>query len=283
LIKKAVEKPRTGPTWTGEGTNVLHRRLIAVAVAAAAAVLVPTAAQASTAAPAYVALGDSYAAGVGAGPYTDPTCLRGTGGYAPLLAAEVKASSFAYDACSGATTADVLAEQLGNLNRRTRLVTVTVGGNDLGFSSGLATCLQGTDADCATVVSTAEEFTRNTLPGRLDAVFRAIHRRAPHAKVVTTGYAHFFETTPDCATVPPASLAKRTGLNEAVDALNAQIKHRAGRAGVRFADVQPAFAGHGLCGTTPWMGGPTAQAPFHPTADGYRDAYLPAVEKALHH
>ncbi|WP_164842348.1 SGNH/GDSL hydrolase family protein [Actinoplanes solisilvae] len=261
----------------------MNRRLIAVAVAAAVAVLVPTAAQASAKTTSYVALGDSYAAGVGAGPYTDPTCLRGTGGYAPLLAAKVKTTTFSYDSCSGATTADVLTKQLGHLDRRTRLVTITVGGNDLGFSSGLATCLQGADADCATVVSTAEKFTKETLPGRLDAVYRAIHRRAPHAKVVTTGYAHFFETTPDCATVPPASLAKRAGLNEAVDVLNAQIKRTAKRAGVRFADVQPRFAGHGLCGTAPWMGGPAAQAPFHPTADGYRDAYLPAVEKALRH
>ncbi|GAA0472763.1 lipase 1 [Paractinoplanes deccanensis] len=254
--------------------------MIAVATAVAAAVLAPAAAQAATPGKAYVALGDSYAAGVGAPPYTDPTCLRGTGGYPPLLAGRLGATTFHYDACSGATTADVLATQLGNLDRHTRLVTVTVGGNDLGFSSGLATCLQGTDADCATVVAAAEKFTAETLPGRLDTVYRTIKKRAPHATVVATGYAHFFETTPDCATVP-ASLTKRTALNSAVDVLDAKIRQRAARAGIRFADVRPAFAGHGLCGNDPWLGGPAAQAPFHPTAGGYSDGYLPAVGRAL--
>ncbi|XVU25973.1 SGNH/GDSL hydrolase family protein [Actinoplanes sp. CA-054009] len=259
---------------------MLRRRLIAVATAVAAAVLAPAAAQAHTPGKSYVALGDSYAAGVGAAPYTDPTCLRGAGGYPPLLAAQLGATTFNYDACSGATTADVLTNQLGDLNRHTRLVTVTVGGNDLGFSSGLATCLTGTDADCAAVVDQAEKFTADTLPGRLDAVYRAIKQRAPHATIVATGYAHFFETTTDCATVP-ASLTKRTALNGAVDVLDAKIRQRAARAGVRFADVRPAFAGHGLCGADPWLGGPAAQAPFHPTATGYSNGYLPAVSKTL--
>ncbi|GID32190.1 SGNH/GDSL hydrolase family protein [Paractinoplanes brasiliensis] len=259
----------------------MQKKLFAVAVAAVAvAALAPGAAQAAAPAGTYVALGDSYAAGVGAPPYTDPTCLRGSGGYPVLLAAEKPRNELRYDACSGATTADLLSTQLGNVDRRTRVVTVTIGGNDLGFN-GIGTCMQGTDADCAVVVDEAKKFTAQTLPGRLDAVFRAIRQRAPFAEVVVTGYARFFETTPECAEVPPASLAKRHGLNDAVDGLNAQIQRRAERNNVRFADVQKRFAGHGLCGSAPWMSGPAALAPFHPTAEGYRDAYLPAVRKAL--
>jgi lysophospholipase L1-like esterase len=227
-----------------------------------------------------VALGDSYAAGVGAPPYLDPTCLRSTGGYPSLLAAAAKATSFQFNACSGARTADVLAGQLTGLDRHTRVVTVTVGGNDVGFSADIAACLQGTDADCAATVATAEQFSTDTLPARLDAVYHAIRQRAPHARIVVTGYAHFFETAPDCAAVP-ASLTKRTAMNRAVDVLDTTIAWRAARDGARFADVRPRFAGHGLCSSAPWLGGPTAAAPFHPTADGYRQGYLPAVEKAL--
>lgn len=229
----------------------------------------------------YVALGDSYAAGVGAPAYLDATCLRSTGGYPSLLAAADSLSPFTFNACSGATTADLLANQLTGLDKTTKVVTVTIGGNDLGFSSGLGTCMQGTDADCATVVAAAETFARQTLPGRLDTVYAAVKKAAPRAAVVVTGYAHFFETSAtDCAAVPPASLTKRVALNEAVDVLDATIKQRATRAGARFADVRGAFASHGLCGDDPWLHGLDATA-FHPNADGYREGYLPAVEKAV--
>lgn len=257
-------------------------RLLAAA-AVTAAVLAPGAAQAATpCAEAYVALGDSYAAGVGAPPYLDPSCLRTNGGYPGLLAAAKGYAPFTFDACSGATTADLLANQLGGLDRRTRVVTVTIGGNDLGFSTGVGACMQGSDATCAAVVATAETFVAETLPARLDTVFRTIRRKAPNARVVATGYPHLFETTSaDCATVPPASLVKRTALNEAVDTLDAKIAERAARNGVTYADVRSGFAGHALCADTPWLGGLTSQAPFHPTAAGYQEAYLPVVEKAV--
>jgi hypothetical protein len=111
----------------------------------------------------------------------------------------------------------------------------------------------------------------------LDAVYRTVRQRAPHAKVVVAGYARIFETTADCAAVPPASLVKRKALNGAVDTLDKALESRALRAGFRFADVRPAFAGHGLCGTDAWITGLTDPTPFHPTAIGYRAGYLPGV------
>ena len=260
-----------------------YRHALTAAAALVAAVLAPSAtpAVASAAADRYVALGDSYASGVGAPPYTDPQCLRSDNSYPALLTQRTVGASFGFEACSGATTADLLANQLGSLGHGTKLVTVTIGGNDLGFSNGMATCLQGTEADCAAGLSAAKQFANDTLPQRLDTVYTAIKRKAPRAKLVVTGYAHFFETTEACATVP-MSVTKRTGINETVDALNAVIAKRATASGARFADVRPAFAGHGLCGTAPWITGPADSAPFHPTAAGQRDGYLPSVTTALH-
>jgi lysophospholipase L1-like esterase len=254
---------------------VLHRRLLTVAAGLAAAALAPAGAAQAAPSPSYVAIGDSYAAGVGAPPYQDQ-CLRSPHGYPALLAIADTTSN----ACSGAVTADVTASQLGGLSRRTTLVTVTIGGNDLGFSSGIGVCMQGTDADCAGVVTDAKAFATTTLPGRLDTTYEAIRARAPRARIVVTGYAHFFEATADCAAVPPASLAKRTALNEAVDTLNDVIEERATGNGAVFADVQDSFAGHGLCSTEPWITGPADSAPFHPTATGYSLGYLPGVREA---
>lgn len=80
----------------------------------------------------YVALGDSYSSGVGAGSYISSSgdCKRSTKAYPYLWAAANSPSSFNFTACSGARTGDVLANQLGPLGAGTGLVSVSVGGND---------------------------------------------------------------------------------------------------------------------------------------------------------
>src|SRR5687767_14949623 len=78
----------------------------------------------------YVALGDSFAAGQGASPYTD-ACLRSDQGYPAILDTERTISLLASKACSGATTHVVRDSQLASLNKKVDLVTVTAGGNDL--------------------------------------------------------------------------------------------------------------------------------------------------------
>ena len=44
-------------------------------------------------------------------------------------------------ACSGATTTDVMNSQLSALSSSTTLVSITVGGNDVGFSNIMTTCV----------------------------------------------------------------------------------------------------------------------------------------------
>ena len=264
---------------------MFRRRFFKVFLALVFALVVglftPAAAQAAPAPGWYVGLGDSYASGVGSPPYSsDPACLRSPSAYPSLVATAIHAPTFAFTACSGALTADVLATQLTPVNRRTRLVTVSAGGNDLGFSKGVRACVAGTDADCRAVVDAGEVFARDVLSGRLDTLYAAVKQRAPRAELVVTGYPHFFETTATCPGTP-LSLSKRLVLNEAVDALDATLAQRAAKSGARFADVRAAFTGHGLCGSDPWILGLTDPAAFHPTATGHREGYLPTVLAAL--
>jgi len=72
----------------------------------------------------YVALGDSYAAGQGAGSYLND-CKQSTKGYPALLAAEKHVRLEANETCTGATTAEVADTQLSALHRRIRLVILT--------------------------------------------------------------------------------------------------------------------------------------------------------------
>ncbi|WP_433125550.1 SGNH/GDSL hydrolase family protein [Micromonospora sp. CA-240977] len=236
--------------------------------------------RASEKAPQYVALGDSYASGVGSGgPFSGASCLRSPTGYPPQLASAIKAAKFGFVACSGAKIKEVNSTQLTVLNRSTTLVTVTAGGNDLGFSAGIAACAQGTDADCQAVVTAAQQFSRSVLPSLLDDLYRHIKSLAPRAEIVVTGYPRFFELTANC-TEEPFSLSKRAALNSAVDVLDQEVQRRVLAAHATFVDVRAAFAGHGLCSSTTWINGLNSSAPFHPNSDGYRNGYLPALLRA---
>ena len=119
----------------------------AVVVSTASAGLVTAAAAASAAgavAPVnYVALGDSYSSGVGAGDYisSSRSCQRSTEAYPQHWADANSPASFVSVACPGATTADVLASQVSALSASTTLVSITIGGNDAGFSSVMETCV----------------------------------------------------------------------------------------------------------------------------------------------
>src|SRR5690349_2351857 len=121
------------------------RRRVAAAVSALASLLavpVVLAAPAQAAAPSYVALGDSYSSGVGTRTYiSDGTsCQRSTYAF-PSLVAQQKGYALTFKACSGARIPDVTG-QLSALSATTGYVTVSVGGNDAGFSSVIAECAQ---------------------------------------------------------------------------------------------------------------------------------------------
>ncbi|MGR6321055.1 SGNH/GDSL hydrolase family protein [Micromonospora soli] len=252
--------------------------LAALLAAALGAVVVPGVAQAATVN--YVALGDSYSSGVGAGPYDLSTCLRSEKSYAPLWAAAHQVTSFRFPACGGAVTADVINSQVGALSSGTTLVTITIGGNDAGFADVMTSCRFGSTSTCENAVNGAKAFATTTLPGRLDATYAAIRNRAPSARLVVLGYPRLFETT-WCGLLA-MSTYKRTILNQAADVLNGVIAGRAGVAGATFVDARPAFAGHGVCAADPWIHDVSGVIEaYHPDADGYRYGYLPALTSAI--
>ncbi|MEV4482318.1 SGNH/GDSL hydrolase family protein [Micromonospora coxensis] len=264
----------------------MPHRALARAVTALAAllatvlgvVLVPGTAQAATVN--YVALGDSYSSGVGAGPYDLSGCLRSQKSYAPLWAAANAVTSFRFVACGGAVTSDVIDKQVSALSTSTTLVTVTIGGNDAGFADVITSCRFGSTSTCTAAVNEAKAFATATLPGRLDRTYAAIRSRAPNARLIVLGYPRLFETN-YCGLLA-MSTYKRTILNEAADLLATVIADRAGAAGATFADTRPTFAGHGVCAADPWIRDVSGVIEaYHPDADGYRYGYLPALNAAL--
>jgi lysophospholipase L1-like esterase len=255
-----------------------QRRLTALTVLAAAMLVGSVAAPARAAAVDYVALGDSYSSGVGA-PGTSGLCQRSPQGYPQLWAAAHAVASFRSVACGGAVTDDVRYLQVLALNPGTDLVTLTIGGNDVGFATAMITCTLGSTADCLAAVNQGRDYARTTLPGDLDATYANIRTMAPNAKVYVLGYPRLFEETATCSGGP--GLTKRQAINQAADELSGIIADRAGRAGFRYVDARPTFAGHGICAATAWINPfGLSLGSFHPTAAGYRSGYLPALTAA---
>ncbi|GAA0214193.1 SGNH family lipase [Actinomadura nitritigenes] len=257
----------------------LSRPCMAVFGAAAfAAGMISWSGSASAAGTNYVALGDSYSSGTGAGNY-DPasgSCNRSKNAYAELWAAAHTTSSFKFAACSGATTATVASGQLGALSSSTTLVSLTVGGNDAGFTGVMETCVLHSASTCQSAVASAESFMKSTLPGRLDSLYGKIRAKAPGARVVVLGYPHLYKIVNVCVGL---SNTKRTALNGAADVLDGVVKAAAGRAGFTWSDVRDEFAGHELCSGDDWLHAVTIpiDSSYHPTAKGHRLGYLPAL------
>jgi lysophospholipase L1-like esterase len=234
---------------------------------------------AQAAGPSYVALGDSYSAGNGAGNYISSSgnCHRSNSAYPALWASAHSPSSFTFAACSGAVTTDVTNSQLGSLTSSTGLVTITIGGNDSGFSDVMTTCVTGSDSDCVNRVNTAETYVKTTLPARLDAVYNAIRAKAPNARVVVLGYPDMYTLNVFCIGM---SATKHQKIDEAADLIDTTTAGRASAHGFVFGDVRSTFKGHELCSGDDYLHSlvvsPSWES-YHPTATGHSAGYLPVL------
>lgn len=259
------------------------RFVVAAATAATAALsLVLTAAPASAAVN-YVAMGDSYSSGLGAGNYSGGSCDRSSHAYAQLWATANAPASFAFVACSGATTTDVINNQLSALSSATTLVSITIGGNDVGFSSVMTTCVLSSTSTCVNAVNQAEAQARSQLPGALSTLFGDISARAPNATVVVMGYPEFYDLSKS-STCIGLSTTDRVALDGGADVLDSVIQAAAaGRAGFVYAEVRPAFAGHEICDSSSWLHSVdwfNLSDSYHPTASGQSGGYYPVFSAA---
>jgi lysophospholipase L1-like esterase len=226
----------------------------------------------------YIALGDSYAAGQGAGPYLD-ACYRSENAYAELAAASRTIKLVTNAACSGKTTRDVMSTQLRQLNKSTELVTITAGGNNLGFGDIVTKCVTAmydptaapgcykASSDATAMIASGQ------LAGDVIAMIQSVQAAAPNAKVVVTGYPYLYDPVAPGRTDPTSLFIYHA--TDLADGLNGSIAAAAWKTKVDFVDVRGAFAGHGINSTSndPWinfdLANPGSPDNFHPNAKGY--------------
>jgi lysophospholipase L1-like esterase len=227
----------------------------------------------------YVALGDSFSSGLGAGSYdSSGGCKRSSNAYPQFWADRHAGTRFSFVACSGARTSDVL-NQASAVNSSTTMVTVSVGGNDAGFSDVITTCTLDSDQVCIDRVNRAKAYANNTLPALLDKVYATIKKKGPSARLIVLGYPRFY-TVPGSCNIG-LSDTKRSAINSGADTLATVIGSRARAAGATFVDVRPNFTGHNICSSgTQYLHSLTwpADESYHPTVAGQSSGYYPALK-----
>jgi lysophospholipase L1-like esterase len=174
----------------------------------------------------------------------------------------------------------VSANQLSALSSATTLISISIGGNDLGFSQIMIDCNLYSDSTCINEINAAENVAYTKLPGWLDTLYSQIRSRAPNAKVVVLSYPRFYDISASWY-CPGLSTTKRKKINEGADVLDSVIKGEVAKyANFAFADVRASFAnGHEICDSGSWLHsvdwGNLGDS-YHPTAAGHSGGYLPA-------
>jgi hypothetical protein len=265
-----------------------------------AGLLRPAAAAAAT--PRYVALGDSYSAGEGNPPFDTGACDRSTANAYPRLLHSVRPLyplPSAFVACSGAKIENMTQPQgdnppqLNAVTSDTTLVSLTIGGNDLGFSSLARTCVESPFSCVGSLKSLPGKI--SALQPRLTALYEQIHSQAPTARIAVLGYPDLFASDPvtNCKEVGfgPANISasEMAALNQGIDQFDTAIQQAvtsAKGANATFVDPRDSFADGGLCTGAPGIEYFNAlnltneSYSFHPNARGQL-RYAIAVANAL--
>lgn len=270
----------------------------------------------------YVGLGDSYSSGFGVSPYEpgtnkdlgDNDCQRSTRAYAELVA-QSEDLDLTFKACQGAVTEDFYYprnttwgedRQLDYLTADTGLVTLGIGGNDAKFGDVLAECILGFELLPFNTCYNDDKVTEpvqeamDRLDGRASApssitpyntLYQDVRNEAGRATAVAVGYPFFFPGSGGDRTFLPGGRcegvkkADQRWMVEKIDELNGIIERNALRNGFLFANPNPRFEGHELCGELgddeEWIFGLLSDGRVHPTAEGQAamaDSVLAALD-----
>ncbi len=208
----------------------------------------------------WAALGDSFASGIGAGNRVSWRCSRYDMAYGQLIDNDESLGTnpsrkFNYLACAGHTTKNILDEQVNKLSDKQMMITISAGGNDVGFGDLVEDCIfQYTSGfDCNKQLKTTRDLIQGAEFARdLDELIQATRKKLayPNSRIFWTAYAKYFDTTTkECDTVTWASWvawgtreiltqARRTQLNDLVDLLNGKIEDAVKRAGPQVVFVK---------------------------------------------
>lgn len=244
----------------------------------------------------YVSMGSSYAAGARIGPLvagTPQRCSRTENNYAHLLAVRMRLNLVDVS-CGGATTAHILGPwselppQIDAVTPDTKLVTVTIGGNDVKYTRNLWSAMCGkvpgmVPADGRPCPSTswpsAEDY--SALGQKLREIAQEVRRRAPQAKLVFVDYVRILPDAGGCAALPLDD-TQMAAARETISRMSETTARSAAAEGAMFLPAGELSRGHDACSTEPWsVGYPGKPAAWHPTAAGHLGIAAALAERLM--
>lgn len=230
----------------------------------------------------YVALGSSFAAGPGV-PEPLGNCGRSDSNYANLVA-NALGLSLTDVSCNGATTDNIrhtpqngAAPQIDAVTADTMLVTVTIGGNDINYTSSTFACA-GTPAEEHCTANLDQAWINDAvsqLPDKLGATLDAIRASAPEATIVLVTYPRVFPV--DAVNCSELELSAEdtnylAALGQTLEDIFVSVTENKQNL---IADSYVLAAGHGPCAGTVserWVNGNLVASSgirYHPTAEGH--------------
>jgi lysophospholipase L1-like esterase len=242
----------------------------------------------------YVALGDSFTAGPLIPNQLPPYgCLKSDRNY-PHLAAGGIGLQLRDPSCSGAETEDMTQTQnvspgpnppqFDSLGADTAVVSITIGGNDIGFSEILQSCITVNPFSHPCIdkyrsggVDQLAQRIEATAP-KVAAVLQGIRARSPGARIYLLNYAAIFpEAGYGCWPQMPVGFLDVPYLRATQKRLNAMLAQEAAASGAVLVDWYAASIGHDACRSvlTRWVEPlvpNTPAAPVHPNLAGMRGA-----------
>jgi lysophospholipase L1-like esterase len=272
---------------------VFTRVALAGAIATLGALAVPLATPVGSQTSSYVALGDSYTAGpLISEQLPDPMgCLRSDHNYPHLVAAALRVSAFRDASCSGAGTDNMTAPQDVNpgpanppqfdrLDDATQLVTIGIGGNDIGFEEIIRACAtadrSGRPCQDRYVHGDTDEIRdriASTGP-KVGDILDGIRKRSPKARVFLVNYLSILpETGSGCWPQVPFADADAPYLRAKEHELNDELAKQAKARKAMLVDAFAASVGHDACQPPGirWVEpilGFSGAAPLHPNRLG---------------
>jgi hypothetical protein len=266
-------------------------RLGIVLALAAAALVAPGGGAEARPGDQYVALGDSFTAGpLIPTPVAPLGCLKSNRNYPNLVNGTLGGASFVDVSCSGAATRDMFypqpitggsnPAQLSAVSASTTLVTIGIGGNDIGFTEIIQNCATlnpfATPCRDRYTAGGVDEISRriNATAPNVAAVLGEIRQRAANARVFVVGYPQIL---PDrgfgCWPTMPIGFGDVSYLRAKAKELNQMLRTQAANAGVGYVDTYAPSEGRSACAspTTRWVEPlvpASAAAPVHPNGRG---------------
>jgi lysophospholipase L1-like esterase len=239
-------------------------------------------------------LGDSYSSGEGSPPFdtVDPGCRRSPQAWPRQLTEQDPSISISlFAACAGATTESLNESFKGEKPQLTRLrqlspapdiVTITIGGNDAGFSGVLISCFtwkcfwNGRD-------QRERDLVNKELPDRLTANYTAVKAAAPHARILAIGYPDIIPNSQRKNTCRWLNSTERRQLASLNTLLNQVIRRAARDADIEYVPTDRALRGHEMCTKDAWVAPVSLfssgrDLSAHPTARGQH-----AIAEAVDH